>query len=219
MYLLTNFNHVINQWNRLPRTAQSIAVAEVCCCSGFKVVRLRRARDFEGAASHSRPRPRQPPRHGPAPNRLTRQDQLLRRRRSQVRAVKLLQRPRAGCSVHVLACSFRARLEAGGACVRCCEASMRNGFGLKYVHRFFNVPFLKLQVSSFYPFNYQDNVEDSKSICFFFSVKLLWINWRRINVRAAWLNTNWTYTKNQTKLTTTCRSKTLQLLFILPLCY
>ena len=42
----------------------------------------------------------------------------------------------------------RARLESGGSAVRCCEASMRNGFGLKYVHRFFNVPFLKLQVSS-----------------------------------------------------------------------
>lgn len=34
---------------------------------------------------------------------------------------------------------------AGAAHVLVCEASMRNGFGLKFVHRFLNVPFLALQ--------------------------------------------------------------------------
>ncbi|XP_013395672.1 rab-like protein 6 [Lingula anatina] len=29
--------------------------------------------------------------------------------------------------------------------IRCMESSMRNGFGLKYVHKFFNLPFLQLQ--------------------------------------------------------------------------
>lgn len=29
--------------------------------------------------------------------------------------------------------------------VRCCESSMRNGFGLKILHKFFNLPFLQLQ--------------------------------------------------------------------------
>ncbi|CAG0913838.1 unnamed protein product [Notodromas monacha] len=32
-----------------------------------------------------------------------------------------------------------------GVNVRCAEASMRNGFGLKFVHKFFNLPFLTLQ--------------------------------------------------------------------------
>lgn len=33
----------------------------------------------------------------------------------------------------------------GGAQVRWAESSMRNGFGLKYLHKFFNLPFLQLQ--------------------------------------------------------------------------
>ncbi|KAL4219132.1 Rab-like protein 6 [Mactra antiquata] len=33
----------------------------------------------------------------------------------------------------------------GSAQVRYAEASMRNGFGLKYIHKFFNLPFLQLQ--------------------------------------------------------------------------
>ncbi|KAK6641175.1 hypothetical protein RUM44_012884 [Polyplax serrata] len=38
-------------------------------------------------------------------------------------------------------------LERGNdaAQVRCCESSMRNGFGLKILHKFFNLPFLQLQ--------------------------------------------------------------------------
>jgi len=35
--------------------------------------------------------------------------------------------------------------ESGSAEVRYCEASMRNGFGLKLIHKFFNLPFLQLQ--------------------------------------------------------------------------
>ena len=35
----------------------------------------------------------------------------------------------------------------GSAQVRYAESSMRNGFGLKYLHMFFNLPFLQLQVS------------------------------------------------------------------------
>lgn len=35
----------------------------------------------------------------------------------------------------------------GSAEVRYAEASMRNGFGLKYIYKFFNLPFLYLQVS------------------------------------------------------------------------
>ena len=34
----------------------------------------------------------------------------------------------------------------GSAQVRYAEASMRNGFGLKYIYKFFNLPFLYLQV-------------------------------------------------------------------------
>ena len=32
-----------------------------------------------------------------------------------------------------------------GSVVRYCESSMRNGFGLKYIHQFLNIPFLQLQ--------------------------------------------------------------------------
>jgi hypothetical protein len=35
--------------------------------------------------------------------------------------------------------------EPGSAEVRYAEASMRNGFGLKLIHKFFNLPFLQLQ--------------------------------------------------------------------------
>ena len=35
--------------------------------------------------------------------------------------------------------------EEGSAEVRYAESSMRNGFGLKYIHKFFNLPFLQLQ--------------------------------------------------------------------------
>ena len=35
--------------------------------------------------------------------------------------------------------------EPGSAEVRYSEASMRNGFGLKLIHKFFNLPFLQLQ--------------------------------------------------------------------------
>lgn len=34
----------------------------------------------------------------------------------------------------------------GSAAIRYAESSMRNGFGLKYLHKFFNLPFLQLQV-------------------------------------------------------------------------
>ena len=44
---------------------------------------------------------------------------------------------------------FRARGEQGSP-IKYCEASMRNGFGLKYVHKFFNLPFLQLQVSALF---------------------------------------------------------------------
>ena len=35
-----------------------------------------------------------------------------------------------------------------GSVVRYCETSMRNGFGLQYVHQFLNIPFLQLQRES-----------------------------------------------------------------------
>lgn len=35
----------------------------------------------------------------------------------------------------------------GSAQIRYAESSMRNAFGLKYIHKFFNLPFLQLQVS------------------------------------------------------------------------
>lgn len=41
----------------------------------------------------------------------------------------------------------RSRPE-GSAQIRYAEASMKNGFGLKYLHRFFNLPFLQLQKES-----------------------------------------------------------------------
>lgn len=42
-------------------------------------------------------------------------------------------------------CHINFRGENGGE-VRYAEASMRNGFGLKYIHKFFNLPFIQLQV-------------------------------------------------------------------------
>lgn len=36
----------------------------------------------------------------------------------------------------------------GSSYIHYAESSMKNGFGLKYLHRFFNIPFLQLQVSS-----------------------------------------------------------------------
>lgn len=38
-----------------------------------------------------------------------------------------------------------SRVEGSGK-IRYAESSMRNGFGLKYLHMFFNLPFLQLQV-------------------------------------------------------------------------
>ena len=35
----------------------------------------------------------------------------------------------------------------GSSYIHYAECSMKNGFGLKYLHRFFNIPFLQLQVS------------------------------------------------------------------------
>jgi hypothetical protein len=32
-----------------------------------------------------------------------------------------------------------------GSVIRYCESSMRNGFGLQYIHQFLNIPFLQLQ--------------------------------------------------------------------------
>ena len=38
----------------------------------------------------------------------------------------------------------------GSADVRYAECSMKDGFGLKYLHKFFSIPFLHLQVSKYY---------------------------------------------------------------------
>ncbi len=35
-----------------------------------------------------------------------------------------------------------------GSVIRYCESSMRNGFGLQYIHQFLNIPFLQLQRES-----------------------------------------------------------------------
>lgn len=35
-----------------------------------------------------------------------------------------------------------------GSVIRYCETSMRNGFGLQYIHQFLNIPFLQLQRES-----------------------------------------------------------------------
>ena len=40
-------------------------------------------------------------------------------------------------------CSFRP---AGSAGIFVLESSMKSGFGLKYIHKFFNLPFLLVQV-------------------------------------------------------------------------
>lgn len=34
----------------------------------------------------------------------------------------------------------------GSSYIHYAESSMKNGFGLKYLHKFFNIPFLQLQV-------------------------------------------------------------------------
>lgn len=39
----------------------------------------------------------------------------------------------------------------GSSYFRYAESSMKNSFGLKYLHKFFNIPFLQLQVSSALP--------------------------------------------------------------------
>jgi hypothetical protein len=39
---------------------------------------------------------------------------------------------------------------ADAALVQYGECCMKNGFGLKFIHKFFNVPFLKLQVCYVY---------------------------------------------------------------------
>lgn len=44
-------------------------------------------------------------------------------------------------------CSFANR-PPGSSYFRYAESSMKNSFGLKYLHRFFNIPFLQLQVSA-----------------------------------------------------------------------
>ena len=36
--------------------------------------------------------------------------------------------------------------DGDAADIRYAESSMRNGYGLKYIHKFFNLPFLQLQV-------------------------------------------------------------------------
>lgn len=36
----------------------------------------------------------------------------------------------------------------GSSYFRYAESSMKNSFGLKYLHKFFNIPFLQLQVST-----------------------------------------------------------------------
>jgi hypothetical protein len=41
-----------------------------------------------------------------------------------------------------------AETQERSAPVRYAEASMRNGFGLRYLHKFLNVPFLQLQKES-----------------------------------------------------------------------
>lgn len=41
--------------------------------------------------------------------------------------------------------SFFGHRGEGGAQVRWAESSMRNGFGLKLLHKFLNLPFLQLQ--------------------------------------------------------------------------
>ncbi|CAB3382053.1 Hypothetical predicted protein [Cloeon dipterum] len=41
-----------------------------------------------------------------------------------------------------------AEMQERVAPVRCAEASMRNGFGLRYLHKFLNIPFLQLQKES-----------------------------------------------------------------------
>jgi len=49
-----------------------------------------------------------------------------------------------------LCCNLMWSRSAGSAQVRYAEASMRNGFGLKYIYKFFNLPFLCLQVTKMF---------------------------------------------------------------------
>ena len=48
--------------------------------------------------------------------------------------------------IHIM--KFVGLRPEGSGEIRYAEASMMNGFGLKYIYRFFNLPFLTLQVSS-----------------------------------------------------------------------
>jgi hypothetical protein len=59
---------------------------------------------------------------------------------------------------YIISCSHIRPSDA--AAVYYMEASMKDGFGLKYLYRFFNVPFLELQVCSHLQFITDSNPID-----------------------------------------------------------
>lgn len=55
--------------------------------------------------------------------------------------------PSGGRCRHLCVSALLAHRPPGSSYFRYAESSMKNSFGLKYLHRFFNIPFLQLQVS------------------------------------------------------------------------
>jgi hypothetical protein len=54
----------------------------------------------------------------------------------------------SSCASHGLRLFLSYQRGNMGSVVRYCESSMRNGFGLKYIYQFLNIPFLQLQRES-----------------------------------------------------------------------
>lgn len=77
----------------------------------------------------------------------------------------------------------------GSSYIHYAESSMKNGFGLKYLHRFFNIPFLQLQVA-FEPFL------STRSCSFrhwFLTCVYVFCGYRERRSSGSWRPTSWTW--------------------------